>query len=61
MAKVLRLGNRIRHWQLDNHSDADEAAKQFRLPLDRYVEISCLGRPTMEEIEKIVARDGADE
>ncbi len=58
MTLVLRLGNRIRQWQLDRQLDTDEAAGKIGLPLDRYVELKTLGRATPEEIEKIVAATG---
>jgi hypothetical protein len=60
MPLTRRLGNRIRHWQRDNRLNAEDAARKLGMTLERYVQISSLGRPTPEEVDRVVAVTGID-
>ncbi len=55
-----RLGNQIRHWQRDQHLDPEEAAAKLGMTLDRFLDVSTLGRPAPEEIERIAGITGID-
>jgi transcriptional regulator with XRE-family HTH domain len=58
LKRMHRLGNRVRRWERDNRLSTGEAAEKLGMLLERYVQIKSLGRPTPQEIDKIVAATG---